>query len=83
MNREYLEAFHPDVMTMDGFDDCILGICERINQESIVAYDLQKVLAKLQKQGMTEEEAIEWHEYNQLGAWVGESTPCFIDRREM
>jgi hypothetical protein len=28
--------------------------------------------------GMEEEEAIEFFYFNQAGAWVGETTPCFI-----
>lgn len=66
------------MMKMDGYDDCILGICERFGQEPIIAYDKSKVIQKLQKDGMTEEEALEYFDYNQLGAYVGESTPCFI-----
>ena len=34
----------------------------------------------MMKQGMSYEEAIEYWEYNQLGASVGEYTPCFIER---
>jgi hypothetical protein len=28
--------------------------------------------------GMTEEEAEEYFNFNQLGAWIGENTPCFL-----
>jgi hypothetical protein len=31
---------------------------------------------------MTSEEALEWFEFNQIGAWVGDSTPCFITKEE-
>jgi hypothetical protein len=30
------------------------------------------------KEGMDYEEAEEFFEFNQIGAWLGESTPCFI-----
>lgn len=73
---------YPDVLIMDGFDDCILGVCSRMGQETIVAYDFVKVVQKLIKQGMNEEEALEWFEYNQLGAWMGKMTPCFVERIE-
>ena len=63
---------------MDGFDDCIAGIVERFGQPSIVCYDKDKVLDQLMEDGMTEEEAMEYFEYNQIGAWMGENTPCFI-----
>lgn len=46
----------------------------------VVAYDYDLVIAALEAQGMTYEEAVEYHEFNQLGAWVGERTPVFIHR---
>lgn len=67
---------------MDGFDDCVLGICESFGGESVVAYDYDKVIAQLESYGMTYEEAVEYHEFNQAGAYVGERTPVFIVRIE-
>jgi len=62
---------------MDGYDDCVLGIVERYGQPEIVLYDRDKVLARLEADGMTPEEAREFYEINQKGAWVGSTTPCF------
>ena len=67
-----------DLIVMTGYDDCILGTCERFGQVTIVAYDLDKVIARLVADGCTEEEAEEYWSYNQLGAWMGDKTPCFI-----
>lgn len=67
-----------DLVVMDGYDDCILGTCERFGQETIVAYDLDKVLAQLVAEGCTHEEAEEFWSFNQRGAWMGDKTPCFI-----
>ena len=78
--RDELAEIDPDLMLMDGFDDCIIGICESFGGESVVAYDYDKVIAQLESQGMSEEEAVEFHEFNQLGAYVGERTPVFIHR---
>ena len=75
-----------EALIMDGFDDCIAGIVERIGQPDIICYDKDKVLDKLMSQGMTDEEAVEYFEYNQQGAWMGEGTPCFIspfDKEEL
>lgn len=36
------------------------------------------MLARLVEDGMTEDEAEEFHEFNQIGAWVGERTPAFL-----
>jgi hypothetical protein len=71
-----------ELLLMDGFDDCIIGICESFGGESVVAYDYDRVIASLESQGMSEEEAVEYHEFNQLGAYVGERTPVFIVRIE-
>ena len=64
---------------MDGFNDCILGLCHEFGRPAVIAYDLQKVLRKMMGEGMTESEAIEFFEFNQLGAWLGPMTPVFID----
>ncbi len=75
--QEYFELGEP-LLKMDGFDDCIAGVIERMGQEPIICYDKTKVLDQMVKDGMTYEEAVEYFEYNQMGAWVGERTPCFL-----
>lgn len=70
-----------DLIKMDGYDDCIVGIVERFGQDSYFIYDKELVLAKLQEDSsMSYEEALEYYEYNQLGAYVGERTPAFLIR---
>ena len=78
--RDELAEIDPDLLLMDGFDDCIIGICESFGSVPVVAYDYDRVLANLQASGMTYEEAVEYHEFNQAGAYVGERTPVFIHR---
>ena len=78
--RDELAEIDPELLLMDGFDDCIIGICEAFGSVPVVAYDYDKVLANLQASGMTYEEAVEYHEFNQAGAYVGERTPVFIRR---
>lgn len=68
-----------DMLVMDGFDDCIAGIVERCGQPPIVCYDREAVIEKLMKETRgSYEEAEEFFEFNQVGAWLGDSTPCFI-----
>ena len=43
-----------------------------------VAYDTDKILKALQKDGMSLEEAEEWFDFNTAGAYVGEHTPVFV-----
>jgi len=72
------EDLTEDMLVMDGYDDCIVGIVERFGQPPIVCYDRDKVIKAHMKDGMDYEEAEEFFEFNQIGAWLGESTPCFI-----
>ena len=67
-----------ELLLMDGYDDCIVGLMSRFGQPSIVCYDKDQVLKKLVSGGLTYDEADEWFEYNQIGAWMGETTPCFL-----
>jgi len=67
-----------DLLKMDGYDDCVAGVVIRYGQEPILYYSYDKVIGKLMKDGMTEEEAEEFFQYNQIGAWVGDRTPCSL-----
>ena len=71
-----------EAMKMDGFNDCIIGWCERANMGEVIAYDKWKVIEKLKKGGMSGSEAMDYFYFNQLGAWVGEGTPVFIDLKK-
>jgi len=76
MNTE-LNTEEPFVK-MDGYEDCVIGVVEQYGRPHILCYDKTKILAKLMNDGMTDDEAEEYFEYNQIGAYVGESTPCFL-----
>jgi len=76
--ERYCEECDTKVAFMDGYDDCIEGLVERFGMEPVVCYDKAKIIAKLIRGGMSEEDALEWFNYNQIGAWIGNMTPCFI-----
>jgi hypothetical protein len=70
--------FDPDeLLTMDGYDDCIIGVVEQFGRPPIVCYNRELVIAKLM-QDMSEERAEEFWSYNQVGSWNGAATPCFL-----
>ena len=75
MNREYLD--YEGLLFADGFDEAIIGVAERIGMEPVVAYDTNKIIEILSRE-MTEDEAVEYFEFNILGAYMGERTPVFI-----
>ena len=48
MTPEQIADINPDLLLMDGFDDCILGVGTRFGSESFVIYDYDRVIARLQ-----------------------------------
>ena len=68
-------------LTADGLDDAIVGVGSRCGQPDLFVYDVEKVIEILVKQGMAPEEAWEWFDYNIGGAWMGEGTPIWLDKR--
>jgi hypothetical protein len=67
-----------NLIKMDGYDECIVGVVRRCASPTVLCYSYKKVIKQLMKEGMTEEDAIEHFEFNQIGAWVGEGTPFFL-----
>ena len=67
------------MQAMDGYNNCIAGVCTRYGQPTILCYDRSKVISSLESDGMTNEAAEEYFNFNMLGAWVGEDTPAFIE----
>lgn len=70
------------LLRMTNYDKCAIGVLERIGMEPIVIYDKALVLKQLRDDGCTELEAIEWYEYNMVGAYMGERTPGFLVKPE-
>ncbi len=73
--RQTIEELIDDespVLFMDGFDDAIIGYCDK---DMRVIYSESKIIDELMSQDMTDEEAIEYFEYNIDCAYVGKYTP--------
>jgi len=68
---------HPDLLTLDGFDEAVIGVVERAGLLA-VCYDRNKIISILMRD-MNQEEAWEYYEFNILGAYMGESTPVYLD----
>ena len=76
---DWLIEHDEEILTADGFDYALIGVCERAGQPTIAMYDKDKCINLLiERDGMTEEEAEEYFYFNVVGAWVGEYTPCFV-----
>ena len=78
---EEITDINPEAMLADGFDEAILGMCVQFGSEPVVAYDFNKcVEIVMERDGMEREEAIDFINFNVVGAYVGLSTPVFIMR---
>lgn len=74
---DHISEVNPEALLLDGFDDAIIGLAERINLDKVVAYDVEKILEIMcVRDEMTYEEA---YEYNIKGAFMGEFTPVFVE----
>jgi hypothetical protein len=79
--RDYLNEFAEGAMVLEPgrFDEAVVGIVSRIDRDPVVCYSVSKIIEILMEDGMDEEEAYEYYEYNILGAYMGETTPMFLD----
>jgi hypothetical protein len=68
-----------NVLLADGFEDAFVGIGRQFGKP-IAIYDRFECIEILIKEGMSEEEAEEYFQYNTEGAWVGDQTPIFLER---
>ena len=78
--KDLLFQLSPDVIVADGFEDALIGIGQQFNK-ALAVYDRHKCIEILiERDGMSDEEAVEFFEYNVTGAWVGEYTPIFLEK---
>lgn len=72
---------YADAMMPDGFEEAIIGMGHQFNND-IAIYDYSVcVRILMERDNMSREEAIEFMEYNVMGAWVGPNTPVFLRER--
>jgi hypothetical protein len=75
---EVMEELNPEALKADGFDECIVGIAVTF-KGAIFLYNPNMMIAQMvARDGMTEEEAVEYFEYNILGAYMGDFTPAYL-----
>lgn len=82
--RSWLEETFPedaDLVHMDGYDEAIIGVAVASHGTGMnckMVYDLAKVVEINMRDGRSHEEAVEFYEVEQGGAYVGEHTPIFV-----
>jgi hypothetical protein len=67
-------------MFANGFEAALIGVGHQFNTQ-LAVYDWDKCVDILQERDHMEyDEAIEFMDFNVLGAWVGRHTPVFVRR---
>ena len=70
-------------LLMNGFEQALIGFGQRINEPLLAIYSWSEMVKVLMtRDGMSDEEAIEYISYNCQGAWVGERTPIIVEPPE-
>jgi hypothetical protein len=82
MAREELKSFiaeaNEDMLFADGFDEALIGYIELAGGHNVALYNRDKCIQILMDdQDMSDEEAIEYFDYNVVGAYMGPNTPAF------
>ena len=73
--EEIIERYGEDVLLATGFNEAIIGIDRRSDR---IIYSVKEVIKILMtNDNMTEEEALEYYDYNMEGGWVGDQTPIW------
>jgi len=81
MIEEITEHYPESLVLPAVFNSAILGMVSRCGMEDIVCYDYNKVIYLLIKRdGLSHEEAVEHFEFNIIGSYVGDYTPCFLNK---
>ena len=69
-----------DLLWADGLLNAVIGIATRADGMRVVCYSIEKIIEVfMTRDGMTEEEAYEFYEFNVACAWVGDKTPIFVE----
>ena len=77
------EHYSPELelLSADGFEDAVIGVVDdRVAGVYRFAYSIVECINVLMnRDGMSEEEAQEYFDFNVQGAYMGEKTPIWVD----
>ncbi len=81
--NDYISEYYGDcqIMIADDLHEAFIGVCYdmAVGQHRAI-YQASKIIEILQnRDGMTEEEAEEFFTFNISGAYVGQSTPIWLE----
>jgi hypothetical protein len=75
--KTFIREIDKEILLAEGFDDALVGIVD-VQGKTVALYDkLLCIELLIAEQDMSEEEAIDYFEYNVEKSYVGELTPAF------
>ena len=82
--QDLVAEMNEEALFADGLDDALVGFTRNTCEPCRAVYDADKCIEILVKdnEGMTDEEAEEYLEFNTFGAYVGKHGPVFISMRK-
>lgn len=67
------------MLKVDGMDAAVVGVLEGFGGVYRLCYSYEKLLAEFMRQNdWSRDEAVEWYDYNVIGAYIGETGPLFL-----
>lgn len=82
--REQIADENPEALFADGLDEALIGPMRRCGQPTLAAYSYRKAVEALMRpgsmfdEGLSYDDAVEWMEFNVVGAWMGPNTPAWV-----
>ena len=79
IDREHLMEIleEEECLTADGFDEALVGCTYGANV--VAVYDINKMVEILMEEGTDYDDAVEFLDYNVVGAYLGEKTPLYVN----
>lgn len=82
----FIDSYYPNhadedgngILLADGFEDAFLGVGSAYYNPPCAIYDYDRCIEILTDDDCDYEQAIEYFEFNVIGAYVGPQTPLFI-----
>jgi hypothetical protein len=78
--KDYINENNPKAVNYDGLEAAIIGVGQQYTKPAVLIYSARKIIEVLMKQGMTQDEAMDYYGHNIECMWVGaEETPIIMD----
>ncbi len=66
------------IIQLDDLEEAIVGVLFRGASDPRLCYSRDKIIEILMRDGTTEEDAVDYFEFNILQLWAGEGTPFIL-----